>query len=55
MMFCGLEIKSLSQLLKNKQKCVEMKTVRWLTAKEVHTCQATSAELEKILSQLEGS
>ena len=44
-MFCGLEIKRLSQLLKNKQKHDEMQTGGWLTSKEVHTFQVTSVEL----------
>ena len=44
-MLYGLEIKRLSQLLKNKQKQEEMQTGGWLTTKEVHTCHATSVEL----------
>ena len=44
-MFCGLEIKRLSQLLKNKQKQDKVQTVGWLTSKEVHTCHATSVEV----------
>ena len=44
-MFCGLEIERLSQLLKNKQKQGEMETEGWLTSKEVHTFHATLVEL----------
>ena len=46
-LLCGLEIKRLSQLLKNKQKQDEMQTEGWLTSKggEVHTFHATLAEL----------
>ena len=43
-MFCGMKIKRLTQLLKNKQKQDEMQTGSWLTSKEVHTCHATSVE-----------
>ena len=42
---CGLEIKRLSQLLKNKQKQNEMQTGGLLTSKEVNNCYATSVEL----------
>ena len=44
-MLCGLEIKRLSQLLKNKQKQDEMQTEGWLTSKEVYTFHATLVEL----------
>ena len=44
-MLRGLEIKRLSQLLKNKQKQDEMQTRGWLTSKEVHTFHATLVEL----------
>ena len=44
-MLCGLEIKHLNQLLKNKQKQDEMETEVWLTSKEVHTFHATLVEL----------
>ena len=40
-MLCGLEVKRLSQLLKNKQKQDEMQTDGWMTSKEVHTFHAT--------------
>ena len=43
-MLRGLEIKRLSQLLKNKRKQDEMQT-GWLTSKEVHTFHATLVEL----------
>ena len=43
-MLCGLEIKRLSQLLKNKQKQDEMQTENWLTSKEVHTFHAILAK-----------
>ena len=43
-MFCGLEIKCLTQLLKNKQKQDKVQTGGWLTSKEVHTRHATSVE-----------
>ena len=44
-MLCGLEIKCLSQLFKNKQKQDEMQTEGWLTSKEVHTFHVTLVEL----------
>ena len=44
-MLCRLEIKRLSQLLKNKQKQDEMQTEAWLTSEEVHTFHATLVEL----------
>ena len=43
-MLCGLEIKRLSQLLKNKQKQDEMQTEGWPTSKEVHTFHTTIVE-----------
>ena len=44
-MFCGLEIKRLSQFLKNKQKQDEMQKEGWLTSKVVYTFHATLVEL----------
>ena len=44
-MLCVLEIKCLSQLLKNKQKQDEMQTEGWLTSKGVYTFHATLVEL----------
>ena len=44
-MLCGLEIKHLSQLFKDKQKQDEMQTEGWLTCKEVHTFHATLVEV----------
>ena len=44
-MLCGLEIKRLSQLSKNKQKQDEIQTGDWLTSKKMNTCHATSVEL----------
>ena len=40
-MLCGLKIKCLSQLLKNKQKQDGMQTEGWLTSKEMYTLHAT--------------
>ena len=36
-MFYGLEIKRLTQILKNRQKQDEMQMGHWLTSKKVHT------------------
>ena len=44
-MLCGLKIKRLSQLLKNKKKTDEMQTEGWLISKEMYTFHATLAEL----------
>ena len=44
-MFCDLEIKRFSQLLKKTPKQDEMQMGGWLTRKEVHTYHATSVEL----------
>ena len=44
-MLCGLKIKRLSQLLKNKQKQDEIQTESLLTSKEVYTFYATLVEL----------
>ena len=46
-MLCGLKIKRLCQLLKNKQKQDETQTEGWLTNKEVYTFHATLLELSK--------
>ena len=44
-MLCGLEIKRVRKLSKNKQKQDEMQTEGWLTSNKVHTSHATLVEL----------
>ena len=44
-MLCGLEIKRLSEFLKNTQKQDEMRTEGWLTSKKVYTFHAVLVEL----------